>query len=136
MADVVGGVFWVAEQASNKLAAAKAEFAATGKTRHKGSVANMSLGGGKSQALDDAVNKAVDSGMHFAIAARNDNQNACYYSPAAAEGAITVGASTLGDKRAYFSNYGECVDVFAPGKCYRTMFQDHVFPCPSFHTLF
>ncbi|KAF9784070.1 peptidase S8/S53 domain-containing protein [Thelephora terrestris] len=115
MADVVGGVLWAAEQAASRLAAAKAEYAATGRTRHKGSVANMSLGGGKSMALDDAVNKAVDSGMHFAVAAGNDNRDACTYSPAAAEKAITVGASTLGDERAYFSNFGECVDVFAPG---------------------
>jgi cerevisin len=69
MSDVVGGVVWAATQAANKLAAAKAEFLATGKTAHKGSVSNMSLGGGKSQALDDAVNRAVDSGMHFAVAA-------------------------------------------------------------------
>jgi len=116
MSDVVGGVLWAAEQAANKLAAAKAEYAATGRTKHKGSVANMSLGGGKSQALDDAVNRAVDSGMHFAVAAGNDNRDACSYSPAAAEKAVTVGASTLGDERAYFSNFGECVDVFAPGK--------------------
>ena len=66
MADVVGGVLWAAKQASSKLAA-------TGKTRHKGSVANMSLGGGGSQVLDDAVNKAVNSGMHFAVAAGNNN---------------------------------------------------------------
>lgn len=45
----------------------------------------------------------------------NDNQDACKYSPAASKKAITVGASTLGDERAYFSNYGSCVDVFAPG---------------------
>jgi len=115
MADVVGGVLWAAEQAANKLAAAKAEFAATGTTRHKGSVANMSLGGGMSQALNDAVNKAVESGMHFAVAAGNDNRDACAYSPASAEKAVTVGASTLGDDRAYFSNHGQCVDVFAPG---------------------
>lgn len=51
----------------------------------------------------------------FAVAAGNDNQDACNYSPAASELAITVGASTLNDDRAYFSNYGECVDVFAPG---------------------
>ena len=118
MADVVGGVLWAAEQAANKLAAAKAEFAATGKTKHKGSVANMSLGGGMSQALNDAVNKAVDSGMHFAVAAGNDNRDACAYSPASAEKAVTVGASTLGDDRAYFSNHGQCVDVFAPGECF------------------
>jgi len=115
MADVVGGVLWAAQQAANKLAAARAEYAATGRTKHKGSVANMSLGGGKSLALDDAVNKAVESGMHFAVAAGNDNRDACNYSPAGAEKAVTVGASTLGDERAYFSNYGECVDVFAPG---------------------
>ena len=45
----------------------------------------------------------------------NDNHDACNYSPAAAENAVTVGASTLGDERAYFSNFGKCVDVFAPG---------------------
>lgn len=46
----------------------------------------------------------------------NDNRDACNYSPAAAEKAVTVGASTIGDERAYFSNFGKCVDVFAPGK--------------------
>ena len=69
MSDVVGGVVWAATQAKAKAVAAVAEFTATGTTRHKGSVANMSLGGGKSQALDDAVNKAVSSGLHFAVAA-------------------------------------------------------------------
>jgi len=121
MSDVVAGVLWAAQQAAEKLAAAKAEYTATGRTKHKGSVANMSLGGGKSQALDDAVNKAVDSGMHFAVAAGNDNKDACSYSPAAAEKAITVGASTLSDDRAYFSNFGECVDVFAPGEHFRSV---------------
>ena len=116
MGDVVAGVLWAAEQAAKKLAAAKAEYAATGKTKHKGSVANMSLGGGISQALNDAVNKAVDSGMHFVVAAGNDNKDVCSYSSAPAEKAVIVGASTLGDDRAYFSNYGECVDVFAPGE--------------------
>jgi len=115
MADVVAGVIWAATQAVSKATAARAEFAATGKTKHKGSVANMSLGGGSSKALDDAVNKAVDAGLHFAVAAGNDNRDACDYSPAAAEKAVTVGASTLADERAYFSNHGSCVDVFAPG---------------------
>jgi len=115
MSDVIDGVLWAASSAAKKAAVAEAEFAATGKTNHKGSVANMSLGGGKSQALDTAVNKAVLSGLHFAVAAGNDNRDACSYSPAAAENAITVGASTLGDQRAYFSNWGACVDVFAPG---------------------
>ncbi|KAI0944092.1 hypothetical protein AcV7_002010 [Taiwanofungus camphoratus] len=115
MSDVVGGVTWVVREAVAKAAAALQEFKETGKTKHKGSVANMSLGGGKSKALDDTVNKAVDGGVHFAVAAGNDNRDACGNSPAAAEKAITVGASTLGDERAYFSNYGPCVDVFAPG---------------------
>ncbi|KAF9479087.1 hypothetical protein BDN70DRAFT_932847 [Pholiota conissans] len=115
MSDVVGGVVWAANQAKAKAEAAAAELAKTGKTAHKGSVANMSLGGGKSQALDSAVDKAVKSGLHFAVAAGNDNRDACSYSPAASELAVTVGASTLGDERAYFSNHGECVDVFAPG---------------------
>ncbi|KAF9563017.1 hypothetical protein CPC08DRAFT_742016 [Agrocybe pediades] len=115
MSDVVKGVAWAAKSAKAKADAAAQEYAATGKTSHKGSVANMSLGGGKSQALDDAVNRAVTGGLHFAVAAGNDNRDACAYSPAAAEKAVTVGASTLSDERAYFSNHGACVDVFAPG---------------------
>lgn len=115
MSDVISGVVWAARQAKAKAVAAAEEFAATGKTKHKGSVANMSLGGGKSQALDDAVNGAVDAGLNFAVAAGNDNRDACTFSPGSAEKAVTVGASTLGDERAYFSNYGPCVDVFAPG---------------------
>lgn len=115
MSDVISGILWAAEEASAKDAAAAKELAATGKTKHKGSVANMSLGGGKSQTTDDAVNAAVDAGLHFAVAAGNDNKDACNYSPAAAEKAVTVGASTLSDTKAYFSNDGPCVDVFAPG---------------------
>jgi len=65
--------------------------------------------------LDLAVNAAVDVGIHFAVAAGNDNADSCNYSPAAADKAITVGASTLADERAYFSNYGKCNDIFAPG---------------------
>jgi len=75
----------------------------------------MSLGGGKSPALDRAVNGAVAAGIHFAVAAGNDNADSCNYSPAAAENAVTVGASALDDSRAYFSNYGKCNDIFAPG---------------------
>lgn len=69
MSDVVGGVIWATKAAEAKAEAAKAEFRRTGKTAHKGSVANMSLGGGKSRALDQAVNAAVTKGMHFAVAA-------------------------------------------------------------------
>ncbi|KIP08998.1 hypothetical protein PHLGIDRAFT_87290 [Phlebiopsis gigantea 11061_1 CR5-6] len=115
MSDVVAGVLFASDSAQLKAEEAKKELAATGKTSHKGSVANMSLGGGKSRALDQAVDSAVDEGLHFAVAAGNDNRDACNYSPAAAENAVTVGASTIGDERAYFSNYGKCVDVFAPG---------------------
>ncbi|GAA5857251.1 hypothetical protein JCM8547_009399 [Rhodosporidiobolus lusitaniae] len=111
MSDVVAGVAWAADSAAEQ-----AELKAQGKNKkHKGSVANMSLGGGKSQALDDAVNAAVEDGLHFAVAAGNDNRDACAYSPAAAENAITVGASAISDARAYFSNFGKCVDIFAPG---------------------
>ncbi len=107
MADVVKGVEWAANEHVKKVKSGKKGF--------KGSAANMSLGGGKSPALDRAVNGAVGAGLHFAVAAGNDNADSCNYSPAAAELAITVGASALDDSRAYFSNYGKCNDIFAPG---------------------
>jgi cerevisin len=69
MSDVVRGVEWAARSAADNAAAAEAEYAATGRTAHKGSVANMSLGGGKSRALEDVVNRATVSGLHFAVAA-------------------------------------------------------------------
>ena len=75
----------------------------------------MSLGGGRSVTLERAVDRAVESGVHFAVAAGNDAEDACEYSPAAASGPITVGASTSVDAMAYFSNFGKCVDIFAPG---------------------
>ncbi|KAF8132084.1 peptidase S8/S53 domain-containing protein [Boletus edulis] len=115
MSDVVAGVAWASQQAQLKAAAARAEVAATGKTSHKGSVANMSLGGSKSPSLDTVVDRSVTAGLHFAVAAGNDNKDACDYSPAASKNSITVAASTLADERAYFSNFGSCVDVFAPG---------------------
>ncbi|CAO3625911.1 unnamed protein product [Cunninghamella blakesleeana] len=110
MSDVVKGVDWATTEHTKH-----AESARRSGKPFKGSVANMSLGGGKSRPLDGAVNGAVDSGIVFAVAAGNDNADACNSSPAAAENAITVGASTVSDSRAYFSNYGKCVDVFAPG---------------------
>lgn len=78
-------------------------------------VANMSLGGGADRALDDAVRKSVAAGVVYAIAAGNDNRDACSTSPARTAEAITVGATTNTDARASFSNYGGCVDIFAPG---------------------
>jgi len=111
MSDVVKGVEFAVEHHLGEIEAAK-----SGKKKgFKGSTANMSLGGGKSSILDQAVNAAVDAGIHFAVAAGNDNQDSCNYSPAAAEKAVTVGASTLLDERAYFSNFGPCNDIFAPG---------------------
>ncbi|RCI12887.1 hypothetical protein L249_0916 [Ophiocordyceps polyrhachis-furcata BCC 54312] len=111
MSDVVKGVEYAAESHAAQVKAAK-----DGKRKgFKGSVANMSLGGGKTMALDAAVNAAVDAGVHFAVAAGNDNADACNYSPAAAGKPLTVGASALDDSRAYFSNYGKCTDIFAPG---------------------
>ncbi|KAF5357341.1 hypothetical protein D9758_005948 [Tetrapyrgos nigripes] len=115
MSDVIRGVDWAASSAKAKADAAAEEVRTTGKTSHKGSVANMSLGGGKSPTLDSAVNKATESGMAFAVAAGNENQDACKSSPAAAEKALTLGASSIGDERAYFSNWGTCVDIFGPG---------------------
>jgi serine protease len=79
------------------------------------SVANMSLGGGASQATDDAVNSAVNAGVTFVVAAGNDNANACNYSPARAASAITVGSTASNDARSSFSNYGSCLDIYAPG---------------------
>ncbi len=78
-------------------------------------VANMSLGGGASTALDNAVSNSIASGVTYAIAAGNDNLNACNYSPARVSAAITVGSTTSSDVRSSFSNYGSCVDIFAPG---------------------
>ncbi len=78
-------------------------------------VANMSLGGGVSAALDTAVNNSINSGVTYSIAAGNSNVDACGSSPARVAAAITVGASTSTDTRASFSNFGTCVDIFAPG---------------------
>jgi len=78
-------------------------------------VANMSLGGGASAALDLAVQNVINDGVVMAVAAGNDGLNACNYSPARAVNAITVGSTTTTDARSSFSNTGTCVDIFAPG---------------------
>ncbi len=78
-------------------------------------VANMSLGGGASSALDTAVNNSINDGVSYAIAAGNSNANACDYSPARVGAAVTVGSTTSSDARSSFSNYGSCLDIFAPG---------------------
>jgi len=78
-------------------------------------VANMSLGGGLSSALDTAVSNSINDGVTYAIAAGNENQNACNTSPADVPSAITVGSTTTTDARSSFSNFGTCLDIFAPG---------------------
>jgi len=95
---VIAGVDWVA---ANRVLPA---------------VANMSLGGAASEALDVAVNSAIAQGVSFVVAAGNDNANACNGSPNRVPDAITVGASTRTDSRdTGYSNFGPCVDLFAPG---------------------
>jgi subtilisin family serine protease len=94
---VVEGVQWVADH------------------HKKPAVANMSLGGGVSRTLDIAVKDAIKKGVTFVVAAGNENRDACKGSPSGVKEAITVGASDADDERAYFSNYGDCVDIFAPG---------------------
>jgi subtilisin family serine protease len=79
------------------------------------SVANMSLGGGKSQALNDAVTELIASGVFVSVAAGNDNKNACDFSPASTPAAFTTAASDVNDRKATFSNWGPCVDIYAPG---------------------
>ncbi|GLZ37820.1 hypothetical protein Acsp05_14450 [Actinokineospora sp. NBRC 105648] len=94
---VVAGIEWVAENHSGP------------------SVANMSLGGGADDALDQAVRGAIESGVTFAVAAGNSGDNAGGYSPARVTEAITVAASDDADNQANFSSYGSVVDLYAPG---------------------
>ncbi|MGH3517089.1 MAG: S8 family peptidase [Haloechinothrix sp.] len=86
----------------------------------KPAVANMSLGGGASSALDDSVRRSISSGITYAVASGNGNflgmpQNACNYSPARVTEALTVNSSTRSDAASSFSNYGSCTDLYAPG---------------------
>merc|ERR1719437_369977 len=79
-------------------------------------VASMSLGGsGNQQAMKDAVDAAVAAGVVVSVAAGNDNTDACNFSPAYVPNAVTVGSTDSTDRRSYFSNYGSCVDIWAPG---------------------
>jgi subtilisin family serine protease len=87
------------------------------RTNHiKPAVINMSLGGGVSPSMDSAVSNAVNAGITVVVAAGNSNQNACNFSPAREPSAITVGSTNSGDSRSYYSNFGTCVDIFAPGE--------------------
>ncbi|MBW6433719.1 S8 family serine peptidase [Actinoplanes hulinensis] len=95
--DVVAGIDWVTENAIHP------------------AVANMSLGGSYSAAIDAAVKNSIDSGITYVVAAGNEDENACYGSPSGLKPAITVAATDYRDRRASFSDYGSCVDIFAPG---------------------
>ncbi|KAI1321050.1 hypothetical protein EDD11_008631 [Mortierella claussenii] len=96
---IIAGMDWVAQRASGTRA-----------------VVNMSLGGGKSQAVDDALTRLYNAGIPSIVAAGNDaNADACNGSPSGAQGSFTVAASDINDNMAYFSSYGQCVDIFGPG---------------------
>ena len=75
----------------------------------------MSLGGGRSSTINDAVNEAVKVGVVVLASAGNDGYESCRKSPASASGSITVAATNYDDSRGSYSNYGSCVDLFAPG---------------------
>ncbi|HEX6683410.1 MAG TPA: PKD domain-containing protein [Candidatus Limnocylindrales bacterium] len=97
-AQIVAGVDWVTANAVRP------------------AVANMSLGGtGTNATLETAVTNSVNSGVVYAIAAGNSNANACNFTPARTPAAVTVGATAINDARSSFSNFGTCLDIFAPG---------------------
>lgn len=98
-AQIVAGVDWV-----------------TANSHLKPAVANMSLGGSPSSTMDDAVRRSINAGITYVVSAGNNNTSACNQSPARVSQAITVAATTMSDARASFSNYGSCVDLFAPGE--------------------
>jgi len=106
-AGVIAGVNWVINDAISTIKRAS-KLAAK-------AVGNMSLGGGKSTALNNAVNAAHDSEVIMAVAAGNSAADACNYSPASAENTLCAGASSNTDSMASFSNWGTCVDLFGPG---------------------
>ncbi|KCV73120.1 hypothetical protein H696_00664 [Fonticula alba] len=101
LSNVAAGVSWSAQQHAA--------------SAHKRSVASMSLGGGASLVIDDAVEAATKQGLAVIVASGNSNADACNYSPARSPFAFTVNASDRSDWRASFSNYGSCTDIFAPG---------------------
>jgi len=101
-AGVVSGIDWVTKQHTDR-------------GRDARSVANMSLGGGKTPTVDTAVENSVAAGVNHVVAAGNSAADACNSSPSGVLSAISVGATDSTDARASFSNFGQCVDVFAPG---------------------
>lgn len=94
---IIQGVEWVTENAV------------------KPAIVNMSLGGAAYEPLDIAVENSISTGINYALAAGNANSEACDYSPARTPSALTVGASMIDNQRADFSNFGDCLDIYAPG---------------------
>jgi subtilisin family serine protease/PKD repeat protein len=128
VAGTVGGATWGVAKAANLHAVRVLDCGGSGTyegviagvdwvtANHvKPAVANMSLGGGASQAVDDSVTASIAAGVVYAIAAGNDSGDACTKSPARTPNALTVGSTTNTDARSSFSNFGTCVDIFAPG---------------------
>jgi len=87
-----------------------------GKNAIRPAIASMSLGGGYSQALNDALDSIVEAGIVVVTASGNENTDACRKSPGSAPLAINVGATNIRDERASFSNYGKCLNIWAPGR--------------------
>ena len=96
-ADVIAGMDWVSKNAARP------------------AVANMSLGGARSESVNEAANRIVSSGVFLAVAAGNNNGDACRNSPSSASRATSVAASDRRDAKASFSNYGDCTHLYAPG---------------------
>ena len=91
------------------------------RTNHiKPAVANLSLGGGFSSALNTAVNNLANAGVFVAVAAGNNNMNACNFSPASATGVFSTASSTRTDAKSSFSNWGSCVEGYAPGSAIKS----------------
>jgi len=97
ISDVIAGINWITSNSNGP------------------AVANMSLGSGRSSAMDTAVRNSIAAGITYVTSAGNNNGDACRYSPARVAEIITVGATTNNDGRASYSNWGSCIDLFAPG---------------------
>ncbi|MCC5942905.1 MAG: S8 family peptidase [Balneolaceae bacterium] len=97
VSDIITGINWITENASGP------------------SVVNMSLGSGRSTAMDNAVRNSIAKGITYVTSAGNSNNDACMASPSRVAEVLTVGATTNNDSRASYSNHGDCVDIFAPG---------------------